>query len=107
MYYVSYITEYPIYEPAEGGYYYAGELVQECRAFTTWRKARQYYQKLRAWFLAEHDDEPERLNDFFRGGCDKDGDGPFVDYYSRYIGEGERIQITKTRPEDKGWHPYC
>ena len=45
MYYVSYIREYPIYEPAEGGYYYAGEHVESCREFSTWKKVKAVADK--------------------------------------------------------------
>lgn len=106
MYYVSYITEYPIYEPAEGGYFYAGENVELCREFSTWKKANRYYQKLRKEFLEMYEDEPERVWDYICGGIGKYG-GSSVYYRSRYVGEGERVEISKTKPEHKGWHPYC
>lgn len=106
MFYVSYVTEYPIYEPAEGGYYYAGETVQHCRRFSSWRGANRYYQKLRAEFIAEHDWETDRVIDLTPGGVGK-WVNPAVIYQSRYIGEGERVQLTRTAPVDKGWEPYC
>lgn len=106
MFYVSYITEYPIYEPAEGGYYYAGETVQFCRSFSTWKKANRFFQKCRKVFLEEHEDTPERINDAVWGGVGK-WVNPAVYYYSKYIGDGEYIQITRKPPEDKGWQPYC
>lgn len=106
MFYVSYITEYPIYEPAEGGYYYAGETVEMCREFTSWKKANKFFQKCRKEFLEEHDDEPERIYDATWGGVGK-WVNPAVYYHSKYIGDGEYIQITRKIPQDKGWHPYC
>lgn len=106
MYYVSYITEYPIYEPAEGGYYYAGENVESCREFSTWKKANRFYQKLRKEFLEMYEDEPERILDYICGGIGKYG-GSSVSYLSRYIGEGERVEISKVKPQGKGYEPYC
>ena len=50
MYYVSWIREYPIFEPAEGGYYYAGEQVFYCEEYPTWKKANKAYQKLKREF---------------------------------------------------------
>ena len=34
MYYLTYYEEYPIYEPAEGGYYYAGNQACYFHGFT-------------------------------------------------------------------------
>ena len=48
MYYVTYYEEYPIYEPAEGGYYYAGSQNVLVREFKSWRKARQFSTKQRS-----------------------------------------------------------
>lgn len=107
MYYVSYITEYPIYEPAEGGYYYAGTQIEECKAFSSWKKANRYYRKLKAWFEDRFCGEEDRLHSWECGGCDKYGDGPITYYRSKYIGEGERVQITKKMPIEEGWTPYC
>ena len=106
MYYVSYITEYPIYEPAEGGYYYAGTQIQECREFSTWKKANRYYQKLRKWFLEEHSDEPERVYDCTPGGIGR-WTRPVVGYNARYIGDGEWVELTGKKPVEHGWTPYC
>lgn len=105
-YYVSYIREYPIYEPAEGGYYYPGKSVELCREFSEWRKANRFYQKLRRWFLERHDDEPERIIDIVHGGIGT-YTHPFVRYSTRYIGEGEFVQMTKEQPYDQGRKFYC
>lgn len=107
MYYVSVITEFPIYEPAEGGYYYAGEDVAECYSFSSFRKARQRYKKIAEKFKEWYSDEPERVHEFNCGGCNKYGNGSCIWYDSRYIGDGERVQITRYVPQYKGWQPYC
>lgn len=116
MFYVSYITEYPIYEPAEGGYYYAGTKIEDCREFTSWKKANKCYQEWKRWFLEEYggnDEDPrwrdsdrKRINEYVCGGVGKYG-GSCVSYCSKYIGEGARIEITRKKPVEHGWTPYC
>lgn len=106
MYYVSYITEYPIYEPAEGGYYYAGTQIQMCRKFATWKKANRFYQKCAKEFKEMHKDEPGRIHEYICGGISKYG-GSEVYYNAKYIGDGEKIEITRKEPIEKGWQPYC
>ena len=108
-YYVSYVEEYPIYEPAEGGYYYTGDTVVFCRKFSTWKKANKYYQKLKKWFLEESEwgvDE-SRIHTWDNSGVDKWGEGSVAIYQSRYIGEGARVQITRGPFQERGWQPYC
>ena len=106
MYYVSYITEYPIYEPAEGGYYYAGTQIQMCRKFSEWKKANRFYQKCRKEFLESHDGDEDRIHEYICGGVGKYG-GSVVYYRSRYIGEGEKVEVSRTKPVEHGWTPYC
>lgn len=106
MYYVSYITEYPIYEPAEGGYYYAGTQIQMCREFSSWKKANRFFQKCRKEFLEMHEGEEDRINDATWGGVGKYVN-PAVYYFSRYIGEGESVELTRIKPVEHGWTPYC
>lgn len=107
MYYVSYVEEYPIYEPAEGGYYYAGQIVQDCRACNTWRKAKRVFNNWRRWFEQEYGDGGNpNVYAFDTGGCNKYGDGSFVRRFSRYVGDSAMVQITRYEPKDKGWVPY-
>ena len=110
MYYVSYITEYPIYEPAEGGYYYAGTTVENCRVFSSWRKANKYYQLLRKWFLEEYgycEEERKRIDERICSGVDRYGDGSCIYYRSKYVGEGARVDLRNRQPVERGWEPYC
>lgn len=106
MFYVSYITEYPIYEAAEGGYYYPGTLVQACHEFSSWKKANKCYQEWRKWFLEQHEDEPERINDSIVGGVGRYRH-PGVYYNARYIGDDERVELTRKKPIEHGYEPYC
>ena len=107
MYYVSFITEYPIYEPAEGGYYYAGTRIEDCREFSSWKKANKCFQEWRKWFRDEYGYfEPERVHDLIVGGCGK-YINPCISFNSKYIGEGARIELTRKKPVEHGYEPYC
>lgn len=105
-FYVSYITEYPIYEPAEGGYYYTGTCIEKCVEFKSWKEANKLYQAWRKEFLIEHAYHMDRVHDIESGGCGKHR-YPHVVYSSIYIGDGERVQMTRTKPKERGWMPYC
>ena len=111
MFYVSYITEYPIYEPAEGGYYYAGKQIQDCKVFKTWKQANKCFQEWKRWFLDLHEYECELghvdVNEI--SGVRKFHGfdiGSSVRLYSKYIGEDEYIEISCREPKESGWHPY-
>lgn len=106
MYYVSYITEYPIYEPAEGGYYYAGESVEWCCEYRSWKKANRAFQKSRAEFRDYYEFGEGKIIENLHGGCGKYCN-PGIYFRSRYIGDGARVELTRTKPQDRGWHPYC
>ena len=45
-YYITIYSKYPIYEPAEGGYYYSGVQIKDCYAFNEFRKAKRYLRKM-------------------------------------------------------------
>lgn len=98
-YYVTYYEEYPIYEPAEGGYYYAGSQNVWVREFSTWRKARQFFNKVRKEFMEEYaDDNPYCVY----------GQNPYAETTSKYIGECIGIALTYRKPvKERGWEPYC
>lgn len=104
MYYVSYIAEYPIYEPAEGGYYYAGEHVVYCREFDSWKKANKHYQKIKRELVQEW--QGWNKYEFSVSGCNRYGVGSRFCKSSRYIGEEEYLQITRFNPENYGYQPY-
>ena len=116
MWYVTFISEYPIYEPAEGGYYYAGTTINEERVFRDWRDARQYYNKAKKEFV-EYFGEPltdEQWDDYDRHPW-KYRDRVYEDrwrgrvgiYHStQYIGSGHELTITKKPRKEKGWVPY-
>lgn len=79
MYYLTHYQEYPIYEPAEGGYYYAGrEPYEHYRFLTKWGARRQL-----AKMLAELEEE----------GFVVDKERAYL--FSKYIGEGESWLIER------------
>ena len=63
---------------------------------------------MRKWFFEEYGyclEELKRINDFQCGGVSV-WHNPFVSYYGRYVGEGARVELTRQKPEEHGWHPY-
>lgn len=79
MVYLTHYQEYPLYEPAEGGYYYAGNEAFESFTFLTKWGAKRHLAKMKA-------------------NLEEEG---FVVYDNRaflpskYIGEGESWRIEK------------
>ena len=79
MVYLTHYAEYPIYEPAEGGYYYAGREAYEYYRFLTKWGAKRQLAKMKSELEAEG---------FI---VDKDR----ADLYGKYIGEDESWRIEK------------
>lgn len=79
MVYLTHYEEYPIYEPAEGGYYYAGNQAIEYRRLNSMKQAKRIFAKMQK---------------------ELEADG-FIVYENRaflpskYIGEGESWRIEK------------
>ena len=79
MVYLTHYEEYPIYEPAEGGYYYAGrQAVEYCR-LNSEKQAKRKLAKMR--------------KELEENGFIVDDDRAYL--YSKYIGEGESWRIEK------------
>lgn len=91
-FYVTYYEEYPIYEPAEGGYYYAGCEAVSSTGYETKQGALDAAKE-----MAEEDGES------YSGG------NTFYRFGSRYIGEGRYI-VVETNDDylsrEKGYEPY-
>jgi hypothetical protein len=85
MVYLTHYEEYPIYEPAEGGYYYAGNSAMEYYTFLTKWGAKRHLAKMRAELEEDgfiiYDDRAIR--------------------YSKYIGEGESWIIERKYGSDE------
>ena len=79
MVYLTHYTEYPIYEPAEGGYYYAGREANECYRLNSVKQAKRKLAKMQKELEAE--------------GFEVYEDEAYM--YSKYIGESESWIIEK------------
>lgn len=92
MVYLTHYTEYPIYEHADGGYYYAGQEADDFYRLNSEKQAKRILKKM-----------AKELKD--------DGYIVWEDCAykrSRYIGEGESWVIEKVYGSDnRGWEPYC
>lgn len=80
MVYLTHYEEYPIYEPAEGGYYYAGRQVTAYYRFLTMWGAKRHFAKMKAELREE--------------GFTVYDNRAYLS--SKYIGEGELWIIEKT-----------
>lgn len=86
FYYVSYYEDFPIYEAAEGGYYYPGTELIACYKVGSLKRARSLYKKL----LSEYD-LPENGRES-----------------GRYIGDSRMLKIeTIAGKHESGYIPYC
>lgn len=117
MRYISYYTQYAIYEPAEGGYYYAGNSLVESE-----RKSKRACKKalLEIWeeckkenerngFREDNKDEWERIQS-------RTHEYPWkfnkefnrISRRGHYIGEGESYVIERHQgSKNSGYQPYC
>lgn len=93
-FYVTYYAEYPIYEPAEGGYYYAGNDAIWSEGFNTEEDAWEYADK-----YIEQDDE--------WGEWQKQDYGYVLK--GQYIGQDQYVVVEPKKAYlgmVKGWEPY-
>ena len=79
MVYLTHYTEYPIYEPAEGGYYYAGREANEYYRLNSVKQAKRKLAKMQKELEAE--------------GFEVFEDRAYM--HSKYIGESESWRIEK------------
>lgn len=99
MRYVTHYEQYPIYEPAEGGYYYSGNQVTEFERMSK-RAAKREIKKL---FdnLCHEDNDPEYP-------WEMSLDGNMIYRSSKYTGDGESYVIErKLGSMSKGRVSYC
>jgi hypothetical protein len=117
MRYISHYQKYPIYEPAEGGYYYAGNELVESE-----RKSKRACKKelLRIWEECKKENEEfgfteENKSDWTER-ARRTQIYPWIfvrekNYIYRkgyYIGEGESFVIERRQgSRESGWKPYC
>lgn len=114
MRYISYYEEYPIYEPAEGGYYYTGNQLLRTERKSK-RQCRREFEKI--WRDCQKENEK---NGFVE---DRDWnevvvntgeylwvrvDDNYICKIGKYIGEGASYTIKrKSGSMESGWQLYC
>lgn len=87
-FYVTVYEKYPIYEPAEGGYYYEGRQIVHSKGFNTRDEAAEYAKEI---FEQERDDYPKAYTA---------ADGYVCD--GKYIGDGLNIVVETGKNYMKG-----
>lgn len=117
MRYISHYEEYPIYEPAEGGYYYAGNQLIESE-----RKSKRACKKnlLEIWErckreneeLGFRDDNQKEWGSIIRQTHNYpwilNSEYNYIFKESYYIGEGESFVIENHQgSQERGYYPYC
>ena len=115
-------SEYPIYEPAEGGYYYAGRTAEdlEDNEYDTVEEAIEDIKKwveelnesgLEEWIFVDHDAKTalEHIAKMTHEFGAEEGRIMMAYKPSKYIGEGAQIYIETPdayKKNESGWHPY-
>lgn len=99
MRYISHYEEYPIYESAEGGYYYAGNQLAVSERKSK-RQCRKDFEEIWQKCLEENKDDSEYP--WIRANAN------YIYRNSRYIGEGESYAIERKQGSmEHGYEPYC
>lgn len=91
-FYVTYYAEYPIYEPAEGGYYYPGRDAVWSEGFNSEEEAREFAKK---YVTEDGDNWQEKSNGYELKG--------------KYIGQDQSVNIEPQKAYLSAiaeWHPY-
>lgn len=101
-YYITEYRQYPIYEPAEGGYYYEGtEMVQYTRTNNIKRARKLLKKMVTEYYECEGILTPDAVE-----GISTLGNHHY--HSTRYVGEGMEWHIeTKLGKNEHGWRPYC
>lgn len=103
MYYLTYYEEYPIYETAEGGYWYSGCNAMEWAYDESMDAIINYIPK----FAKKLD--LEIVAEYFFEYSEEFGSIVIAIEKSKYIGEDRYICIendTNFKSRECGWHPY-
>lgn len=108
MVYLTHYELYPIFEPAEGGYYYEGcSVVQSIKLSKN--QAKRRFKRLCEEYKKDerepwHDDRYGlHISNLSNSECIH-----VLRCTSKYIGDGEMWVIEKySGSQTSGWHPYC
>ena len=118
MRYISHYQEYPIYEPAEGGYYYEGNMLVESKRLSK-RKAKAELERIWIECQKENEEVLEYYNNdeekcwgmlWIRNERNKNYIYRNYRPYDRnyYIGTGESYFIERKQGSQRsGRQPYC
>jgi hypothetical protein len=99
MVWLSHYEEYPIYEPAEGGYYYSGLALVKTERLSK-RAAKRKFDEMAKQLIEESKNEPYPW-------CESSYFGRQLVRGSKYIGEGAFICIERKKGiHESGWKPY-
>lgn len=99
MRWISRYEEYPIYEPAEGGYYYLGNRLVESERKSK-RQCRKDFEEIWKSCLQENENNP--AFPWIRA------DANYIYRSGEYIGERESYVIERKRGSmEHGYEPYC
>ena len=95
MVYLTHYTEYPIYEPAEGGYYYAGQQADSFYRLNSLKQAKRQIKKM------QKNLESDGFQIYMKGNyCE-------AYKHSKYIGHGELWIVEKVYGScNEGYKPY-
>lgn len=122
-FYATMYSEYPIYEPAEGGYYYAGKTAEDLEDneyetiedalcdITKWVEELNEDPYENEWILTERDAKSaqENINYLIKELGPEEGRTLIAYRPSKYIGEGAQIYIeipAAYKKDECGWRPY-
>ena len=97
-YYITLYNEYPVYEPAEGGYYYAGLSAEEAEGFDSFQEA-----------AAAIDEVAKELNSNDYNLVKKSAT-EYRDAGDKYVGTGAVLCVENNkqfRSRERGRVPYC
>lgn len=99
-YYVTMYSKYPIYEPAEGGYYYSGRSIDFSCEFSEWKKAKRFLRRCYKDCIACEDHKEK--------GWFENVSHTRFGVNGRYIGEGWYVTLERKQgSEVSGYVPYC
>lgn len=122
--YVMLYSEYPIYEPAEGGYYYAGKVAEDLEdneydsIEAAIKDAKEWVKELNEdafedekWIFIDHNanEIQEHIDQMAEEFGPEEGCAMIAYRPSKYIGEGAQIYIetpSAYKKNERGWHPY-
>ena len=106
MFYVNWLEYFPIYCPAEGGFYVSGQQIVLQKKCKTLKQANRVFAKWLRAFREEYNNDYYRYSEIIRGGVTKYGTGSSCIATTKYIGEGGELNITRTPEKELSHYIY-